>query len=106
MKGGLAVFLHLAGTVPEPAVDVTWCFYVCEEVEQRFNGLRHLWEERPDLLEADAAILGEPTGGIVEAGLPGHHAGPDRPAGVPGPTPPARTPAATPSTAWRRSWPP
>jgi succinyl-diaminopimelate desuccinylase len=71
MKGGLAVFLHLAGTLPEPAVDVTWCFYVCEEVEQRFNGLRQLWEERPDLLAADAAILGEPTGGRVEAGCQG-----------------------------------
>ncbi len=71
MKGGLAVFLHLAGRLPEPAVDVTWCFYVCEEVEQRFNGLRRLWEERPDLLTADAAILGEPTGGVVEAGCQG-----------------------------------
>ncbi len=71
MKGGLAVFLHLAGSVPEPAVDVTWCFYVCEEVEQEFNGLRYLWEQRPDLLRADAAILGEPTGGIVEAGCQG-----------------------------------
>ena len=71
MKGGLAVFLHLAGTIPEPAVDVTWCFYACEEVEQRFNGLRQLWEQRPDLLEADAAILGEPTGGVVEAGCQG-----------------------------------
>ncbi len=71
MKGGLAVLLHLAGTLPEPAVDVTWCFYVCEEVEQEFNGLRHLWEVRPDLLWADAAILGEPTGGIVEAGCQG-----------------------------------
>jgi succinyl-diaminopimelate desuccinylase len=71
MKGGLAVLLHLAGTLPEPAVDVTWCFYVCEEVEQAFNGLRHLWECRPDLLQADAAILGEPTGGIVEAGCQG-----------------------------------
>jgi succinyl-diaminopimelate desuccinylase len=71
MKGGLAVFLHLAGTIPEPAVDVTWCFYVGEEVEQQFNGLRWLWEHRPDLLEADAAILGEPTGGVVEAGCQG-----------------------------------
>ena len=51
MKGGLAVFLHLAGTIPEPAVDVTWCFYVGEEVEQQFNGLRSLWEHRPELLE-------------------------------------------------------
>ena len=71
MKGGLAVMLHLAGCLTEPAVDVTWCFYVCEEVEQRYNGLRHLWEHRPDLLVADAAVLGEPTGGIVEAGCQG-----------------------------------
>ncbi len=71
MKGGLAVFLHLAGSIPEPAVDVTWCFYVCEEVDQRFNGLGQLWEHRPELLEADAAILGEPTGGMVEAGCQG-----------------------------------
>jgi len=71
MKGGLAVLLHLAGTLPEPAADVTWCFYVCEEVEQRFSGLRRLWDERPELLAADAAILAEPTGGIVEAGCQG-----------------------------------
>jgi succinyl-diaminopimelate desuccinylase len=71
MKGGLAVFLHLAGTIPEPVVDTTWCFYVCEEVEQRFNGLRALFEQRPELLAADAAILGEPTGGVVEAGCQG-----------------------------------
>jgi succinyl-diaminopimelate desuccinylase len=71
MKGGLAVFLHLAGTLSEPAVDLTWCFYVAEEVAQEFNGLRQLWEERPDLLVADIAILGEPTGGLVEAGCQG-----------------------------------
>ena len=71
MKGGLAIFLHVAGSVPEPTVDVTWVFYVCEEVERRFNGLRLLWEDRPDLLQADAAILGEPTGGRVEAGCQG-----------------------------------
>jgi succinyl-diaminopimelate desuccinylase len=71
MKGGLAVFLHLAGTIPEPSVDVTWCFYACEEIARQFNGLRQLWDERPDLLQADAAILGEPTGSLVEAGCQG-----------------------------------
>ena len=71
MKGGLAVLLQVAGTVPQPEVDVTWCFYVGEEVAQEFNGLRHLWKDRPDLLDADAAILCEPTGGVVEAGCQG-----------------------------------
>ena len=71
MKGGVAVFLHLAGTTPDPSVDVTWCFYTCEEVSREFNGLHHLWDQRPELLAADAAILGEPTGGVVEAGCQG-----------------------------------
>ncbi len=71
MKGGLAVFLHLAGSIPEPGVDVTWCFYSGEEVAREHNGLLHLWAERPDLLEADAAVLGEPTDGLVEAGCQG-----------------------------------
>jgi succinyl-diaminopimelate desuccinylase len=71
MKGGLATFLHLAGTIPEPTVDVTWCFYACEEVARSESGLEELWQQRPDLLGADAAILGEPTGGVVEAGCQG-----------------------------------
>ncbi len=71
MKGGLAVFLHLAGSITEPAVDVTWCFYAGEEVEREFSGLSRVWSERPELLAADAAILGEPTGGVVEAGCQG-----------------------------------
>jgi succinyl-diaminopimelate desuccinylase len=71
MKGGLAVFLHLAGTVAEPATDLTWVFYVAEEVEREHNGLRHLARIRPELLQADAAILGEPTDGVVEAGCQG-----------------------------------
>ncbi len=71
MKGGLAVMLDLARSLPEPSVDVTWCFYVCEEVNRADNGLDVLWADRPDLLAGDAAILGEPTSARVEAGCQG-----------------------------------
>jgi len=71
MKAGCAVFLALAAAVAEPAVDLTYVFYDCEEVEARFNGLRRLLADRPDLLAVDAAVLGEPTGAAVEAGCQG-----------------------------------
>jgi succinyl-diaminopimelate desuccinylase len=71
MKSGLAVFLELARTVAEPVADVTYVFYVGEEVDSRFNGLGHLFEQRPDLLVGDVAILGEPTDGWIEAGCQG-----------------------------------
>jgi succinyl-diaminopimelate desuccinylase len=71
MKGGLAVMLRLAADVAEPAADVTYVFYVCEEVERAHNGLLQIDRERPDLLRGDAAVLGEPTGARVEAGCQG-----------------------------------
>jgi succinyl-diaminopimelate desuccinylase len=71
MKSGLAVMLELAVTLGRPAVDVTYVFYVCEEVAREHNGLVDLFESRPELLAGDVAILGEPTGGRVEAGCQG-----------------------------------
>jgi succinyl-diaminopimelate desuccinylase len=71
MKGGLAVMLDLALATPAPSLEVTWCFYACEEVGRSESGLLELWQQRPDLLAGDAAILGEPTGAFVEAGCQG-----------------------------------
>ena len=71
MKGGLAAMVELALAVPEPAVDVTYVFYAREEIAAKESGLEELFVERPDLLEGDVAILGEPTDGEVEAGCQG-----------------------------------
>ena len=71
MKSGLAVFLDLASSVPEPSVDVSYVFYVAEEIAAEHSGLLHLLEERPELVRGDAAVLGEPTDGTLEAGCQG-----------------------------------
>jgi len=71
MKGSLAAMLDVARTVSEPAVDVTYVFYACEEVALQHNGLRQLFDVAPDLLTADCALLGEPTSAAVEAGCQG-----------------------------------
>ena len=71
MKSGVAVLSELARTVSQPAVAVTYVFYECEEVAARYNGIERLFAERPELLEADAVILAEPTAALVEAGCQG-----------------------------------
>ncbi|XVX21243.1 succinyl-diaminopimelate desuccinylase [Actinomycetota bacterium] len=71
MKGGVAVQLKIAATVPEPSRDITFVFYEAEEIDSEFNGLRLIAEERPDLIEADFAVLLEPTSAIVEGGCKG-----------------------------------
>jgi succinyl-diaminopimelate desuccinylase len=71
MKSGDAVFLHLAATIEEPAHDLTLIFYDCEEIEAAANGLGRIERELPDWLHAEVAILGEPSGGYIEAGCQG-----------------------------------
>ena len=71
MKSGDAVFLHLAATIGEPAHDITLVLYDCEEIEASANGLGRIERELPDWLQADVAILGEPSGGFIEAGCQG-----------------------------------
>ena len=71
MKSGDAVFLHLAATVAEPTHDITLVMYDCEEIESSANGLGRIERELPEWLQADVAILGEPSGGFIEAGCQG-----------------------------------
>jgi succinyl-diaminopimelate desuccinylase len=71
MKAGVAVALRLAAAVPDPARDVTYVFYDCEEVEAERNGLLRLSRRRGDWLAADLAVLMEPTNGVVEGGCQG-----------------------------------
>lgn len=71
MKSGSALALHLAMTVAEPVFDVTYLFYDCEEIEAERNGLNLISRSHPSWLEADFAVLLEPTYGLVEAGCQG-----------------------------------
>jgi succinyl-diaminopimelate desuccinylase len=71
MKGGDAVMLRIAATVPQPNRDVTFVFYEGEEIEGEFNGLRLLGQSDPAMLTADFAILMEPSNAVVEAGCQG-----------------------------------
>lgn len=71
MKGGDAVILRLAATLPDPVHDLTFVLYECEEIESELNGLRLLSESDPDLLAADFAVLMEPSNALVEAGCQG-----------------------------------
>ncbi len=71
MKGGIAVALKLAAGVAAPIRDVTYVFYEGEEIASVHNGLRLIAEQQPALVEADFAILMEPSDAAVEAGCQG-----------------------------------
>ncbi|WP_243640633.1 succinyl-diaminopimelate desuccinylase [Nocardioides jejuensis] len=71
MKGGVAVGLKLAATLTATNRDVTYVFYDAEEIAAIHNGLGKLSESHPHLLDADFAILMEPSNALVEAGCQG-----------------------------------
>jgi succinyl-diaminopimelate desuccinylase len=71
MKGGDAVILRIAATVPEPNRDLTFILYEGEEIETEHNGLFQLSQTVPELMTADFAILMEPSNAVVEAGCQG-----------------------------------
>jgi succinyl-diaminopimelate desuccinylase len=71
MKGGVAVQLAAAAALNQPARDVTWIFYDCEEVEASRNGLTRISRERPGDLAGDFAVLCEPSNARVEGGCQG-----------------------------------
>jgi succinyl-diaminopimelate desuccinylase len=71
MKGGLAVMIEIISRLKRPLVDVSFIGYVCEEIEQAHSGLGEIEAADPGWLQADAAVLGEPTASVVEAGCQG-----------------------------------
>ena len=71
MKGGVAVQLKLAQQVRKPSRDLTYVFYESEEIDAQFNGLAHLSRDRPEILDADFAVLLEPSNGAIEGGCKG-----------------------------------
>nr|WP_222865697.1 succinyl-diaminopimelate desuccinylase [Corynebacterium sp. LK32] len=74
MKSGDAVYLHAFATLAasqELQRDLTLIMYECEEIAAEFNGLRHLSESHPELVTGDVALLGEPSGNVIEAGCQG-----------------------------------
>jgi succinyl-diaminopimelate desuccinylase len=75
MKSGLAVMLRIAASLRAPGStprhDLTYVFYDCEEIEAERNGLGRISRERRDALQADLAIVLEPTAGRIEAGCQG-----------------------------------
>lgn len=74
MKSGMACYLHAFARLAQPgkaAHDLTVIAYEAEEVASKYNGLARLEREHPELLAGDIALLGEPSGGIIEAGCQG-----------------------------------
>lgn len=74
MKSGLACHLHAFATLAASerlARDMTVICYEGEEVASRYNGLGFVEKQAPEWLVGDVAVLGEPSGAVIEAGCQG-----------------------------------
>ncbi|APT84483.1 succinyl-diaminopimelate desuccinylase [Corynebacterium aquilae DSM 44791] len=74
MKSGDAVFLNALAQLSTTGTlerDITLIMYEGEEVAARYNGLGHIAAEHSEWLRGDVAILGEPSGAVIEAGCQG-----------------------------------
>lgn len=71
MKGSIAVMVDLATATTARAHEVTWVFYAREEIARASSGLLEIAAHDPGLLMGDAAVVCEPTAGVVEAGCQG-----------------------------------
>src|SRR5699024_6443998 len=73
-KSGPAVIRHTVAQLAaaeELRHDLTLIAYEGEEVSTEFSGLGHLQRDHPEWLAGDLALLGEPSGAMVEAGCQG-----------------------------------
>ncbi|OTA26278.1 succinyl-diaminopimelate desuccinylase [Alloscardovia macacae] len=74
MKASDAAFLYLArelDSAEKTRVDVTYVFYDHEEVQAEKNGLGKVVAAHPEWVQADFAIIGEPTNTLIEGGCNG-----------------------------------
>lgn len=74
MKSGLAVYAHVFATLandPRLQFDLTLICYEGEEIASEYNGLGLIEKTHPDWLAGDVALLGEPSGAVIEAGCQG-----------------------------------
>lgn len=74
MKSGLAVYLHTFARLandPQLRYDLSLVAYEGEEVASQYNGLGFIEQQHPEWLAGDVALLGEPSGAVIEAGCQG-----------------------------------
>ena len=71
MKGTVAVMVDLAVAGTRFGAEMTWVFYAREEIGRVDSGLHEVARADRSLLDADVALLGEPTSCVVEAGCQG-----------------------------------